>query len=117
MLADVEHDVGQQRPDDSARTLRNRVRADLSQREARAEATTEEPIRERHHRVEVRAGHRAEHEDQHGETERRGRAVLQQLQARLAGRELLRGNARADDDRNEQAGAEELGEQPPRKGR
>jgi hypothetical protein len=25
---------------------------------------------------------------------------------------LLRGNARADDDRDEQAGAEELGEQP-----
>jgi len=65
----------------------------------------------------VRAGHRAEHEDQYGEAERRGRAVLQQLQAGLARRELLSGNARADDDCDEQTGAEEFGEQSPRKDR
>ena len=107
VLADIEHDIGQYRPEDSAGTLRDRVRANLRQRETCAEAATENPVRERDQRVEVRAGHRAEHEDEYREAERRGRAVLQQLQAGLARRELLSGNARADDDGDEQTGSQE----------
>ena len=82
VLPDVEHDVGQQRPADPAGALRERVRADLGQGEPGSGAAAEEPVRERDDRVEVRAGHRAEHEDQHRQPEHGGGAVLQQLQAR-----------------------------------
>ena len=87
--------------------------ANLGQREADAASAAEEPVRERDDRVEVPPRHRAEHEDQHRQTERGGGAVLQQLQPHVVRGQLLRGDSRADHDGDQQAGAQELGEQPP----
>ena len=52
-----------------------------------------------------------------GEPEDGRRAVLQQLQADVVRRQPLRRDARPDDDGDEQAGAEELGEEAARQGR
>ena len=80
--------------------------------DARACATAQQPIRCRDDRVEVRAGDRPEQQDQHGQAEHRGGGVLQQLQPDIVRGELLCGNTGADDDRDQQGGAGELGEQP-----
>jgi hypothetical protein len=58
----------------------------------------------------VGSGDRAEHEDEHREAEGGGGAVFQQLQPGIVGRELLGSDAGADDDGDQQSGAEELGE-------
>ena len=60
----------------------------------------------------MRAGYRPEQQDQDGQTEHGGGGVLQQLQADVVRRELLGRDAGADDDRDQQGGAGELGEQP-----
>jgi hypothetical protein len=60
----------------------------------------------------VRSGDRAQHEDQSRQAERGGGAVFQQLQSDVIGGELLGGDPGADYDRDQQSGAEELGEQP-----
>jgi hypothetical protein len=62
----------------------------------------------------VRSRDGAEQQDQHRQPEHGRGAVLQQLQAHVVGGKLLGGDARADHDGDEQTGAEELGEQPPR---
>ena len=64
---------------------------------------------DRDDRVEVRARHRPEHEDQDGQPEDGGGGVLQQLQTDVVGRQLLGRDPGTDDDRHEQPGAEELG--------
>ena len=46
----------------------------------------------------MRPGHRPEHQDQHGQAEDGGRAVLQQLQTDVIGGELLGCDARAHHD-------------------
>ena len=108
----VEHDVGQDCADDAAEGLSDGVGGDVAGTDTGTGAPSEQPVRCRHNRVEVRAGDRPEQQDQHGQAEHRGGGVLQELQSDVVRRELLCGNAGADDDRDEQRGAGELGEQP-----
>ena len=63
----------------------------------------------RDERVEVRAGDGAEREDQRDEPGAGRDRVLEQLQADVVRREPLRGDARTDDDRDEERGADCLG--------
>jgi len=81
----VEHDVGQDRAEDAADDLGNRVGGDVAATDTRACASAQQPIRCRDNRVEVRAGDRPEHQDQHGQAERRGGGVLHQLQSDVIG--------------------------------
>ncbi len=67
---------------------------------------------EGHHRVEVAAGDRAEHQDDREQPGRGRRRVLQQLQPGLARRQPLRGDARADHHSGQGRAAQELGGQP-----
>ena len=64
------------------------------------------------HGVEVRAGDRPEQQDQHRQAQERRGGVLEQLQADVAGREALSCDAGADDDGDEQGGADQLCGQP-----
>ena len=73
--------------------------------------TPEQPVCCGHDRVEVRAGDRPEQQDQNGQAQHGGGGVLQELQSDVVRGELLRGDAGADDDRDEQCGAGELGQQ------
>ena len=66
----------------------------------------EDAVGERDDRVEVGAGHGAEGEDQRDEAAGGGGRVLQQLQTDVVGREPLGGDARADDDGDEEGGAD-----------
>ena len=95
----VEHQVGDDRADARADDLRDDVDA---QRRAVVDPT-EEPVGERDDRVEVRARDRAEREDQRDEPGAGRDRVLEQLQPDVARRQPLRGDARADDDRDEEA--------------
>ena len=65
--------------------LGNDVGPHIGQGDARPGTSAEGPVRDRHDRVEVRSGHRAEHQDQHREPEHGGCAVLQQLDADIVG--------------------------------
>ena len=68
----------------------------------------EQPVGQRHDRVEVRARHRTEREDQSDQA-RAGRGrVLQQLQPDVVRRQPLRVDARPDDDRDEERRADRL---------
>ena len=102
-----EHQVRQDRADDAAGHLRGQVGRGVAPAQP-----AERRIRERHHRVEMGAGHRPEHQDDGEQPRRRRRRVLQQLQARGARGQALRGDPRADHDRGQEAAAEELGSQP-----
>ena len=73
----------------------------------------ERGVDERHHRVEVAARHRAEHQDDREQPGRGRRRVLQQLQPGLTRRQALRGDARADHHRGQERAAQQLGHQPP----
>ncbi|GAB3148176.1 hypothetical protein GCM10027058_08360 [Microbacterium neimengense] len=57
----------------------------------------------------MRSRHRAEHEDQHRQAERRGQTVLEKLQPHIIRGETLRSDTRPDHDRDEQARSDELG--------
>ena len=107
----VEHDVGQDRADDAADDLGDRVGGDVADTDTRARPPAQQPIRCRHHRVEVRAGDRPEQQDQHRQAEHRGGGVLQELQSDVIRGELLCGNPGPDDHGDQQGGASELGEQ------
>ena len=84
--------------------------------EAGAGAAAQQPVRRRDDRVEVRAGDRAEQQDQHRQPEHGGGRVLQQLQPDIVRGELLGGDPGADHGGDQQRGADELGQQPPRSG-
>ena len=62
----------------------------------------------------MRPGYRAEQQDQHRQPEHGGGRVLQQLQPDIVGGQLLGGDPGADDHGDQQRGAGELGQQPPR---
>ena len=61
-------------------------------------------------------GDRSEQQDQHGEPERGGDRILQQLQPNIVRRQLSRGDAGTDYHGDEKAGADKLGQQPSGKG-
>ena len=92
------------------------VGADLAAGQAGAGPSAEQPVGGGDDRVEVGAGDRPEQQDEHGQPEHRRGGVLQQLQPDVVGREPLGGDAGADDDGDEQPGAEYLGDQPPSEG-
>jgi hypothetical protein len=98
-----EHQVGGYRAGDAAGHLRGQVGGGVAPRQP-----AERRVGERDDRVEVRAGHRPEHQDDREQPGRGRRRVLQQLQAGVPGRQPLGGDARADDDRAEERAAEEL---------
>ena len=77
---DLEHQVGEHGPGDGADDLCDGVGADVAAGEPGAGAAAEQPVGSRDDRVEVGAGDRAEHQDQHGQSEEGGGGVLQQLQ-------------------------------------
>ncbi|BAS10329.1 hypothetical protein AHiyo4_37510 [Arthrobacter sp. Hiyo4] len=58
----------------------------------------------------MRTADGSEYEDQYGQTQHCGGAVLEQLQADVVRRELLCRDPGADDDGYEQASAEEFGD-------
>ena len=68
-------------------------------------------VDQRDDRVEVSAGDRAEDEDEGEEARGRRGRVLEELQAGVAGRELRRGDPRADHRGGQESRAEELGEE------
>jgi len=106
-----EHEVGQDRPGDGAGGLRGGVPGQVPTGQAGAGAAAEEPVRGRDDRVEVRAGHRSEDQDQDAQGERGRDRVLQQLHADVARGQPGGHDPGADDGGDEQCGAEELGEE------
>jgi hypothetical protein len=75
-----EHQVRQNGTSHRPDHLRDRIRADLAQRDSVPGTTSQEPVGQRDDRVEVRPRHRTEQQDQHGQAKKRRGAVLQQLQ-------------------------------------
>ena len=100
-----EHQVGDDRSPDAAGHLGGQVSAGIAPAQP-----AEGGVDERHHRVEVRPRHRPEHQDDGEEPGRGRRRVLEQLESDVAGRELLRGDARADDDGGQEGAPEQLGD-------
>jgi hypothetical protein len=100
-----EHDVGSDGADHAADDLGSRVVAGVAPGDA-AEARVDQ----RDDRVEVRARDGPEHEDDREQARGGGSGVLQQLEADVAGRELLGRDARADDDRRQERRPEKLGQ-------
>ena len=109
---EVEHEVGDHRADAGADDLGGDVGDELARGEA-----AEEAVGEGDDGVEVGARHRPEGEDERDEPAGGGGRVLEQLQADVVGREPLGEDARADDDGDEQAGADRLGGEPAAEGR
>ena len=91
-------------PDARPGDLRGDVGGELPRREP-----AEDAVGERHDRVEVSAGDRAEREDERDESRRGGGGVLEQLQSDVVGREALREDPRPDDDGGEERGADAFG--------
>ena len=69
----------------------------------------EQAVGHRDDRVEVRARHRAEREDQRDEPGAGRDRVLEQLEPDVVRRQALRVDPRADDDRDQERGADDLG--------
>ena len=109
---EVEHQVGDDRAGAGAGDLRRDVGEQLAGGQA-----AEDAVGEGDDRVEVGAGHRPEREDQRDEAAGGRGGVLEQLQPDVVGREALGEDARADDDRDEQRGADGLGGDLPAEGR
>jgi len=105
-----EHQVREHRPADPAGDLGGKVERDRARVRRAVAAASEEVVGEGDHGVEVRAGQGREDQDDDGEAERGGGGVLQQLQPGVGGREALGHDPGADDEGDEQPGAEELGE-------
>lgn len=101
-----EHDA-----DDGAHALRRDVRRRVSRSKPAVS-----PFRARDRRIEVRAGHWAECQDQGDERGRRRHRVRQQRQCDVPTGERLRHDARADDCGEEQRGSDRLGRQPAAQG-
>ncbi len=81
-------------------------------RNVRAPHAAERPEGRRDRRVEVRAGHGADEQDDHRQSGGGGQRVLQQLESDLPGGQLFGGDAGPDDDGDEQSGAERFGGEP-----
>ena len=107
-----EHQVGQDRPGHRPGDLSGQVRRDEPSGDAVSGPPAEPPVGHRHHRVEVRAGDRAEDEDEHGQGEHGGDRVFEQLQPDVPGRQAGGHDAGPDDRGDQQCRAEELGQQP-----
>ena len=107
----VEHDVRQHRAGDTAQGLRHRVGPDIATREPSACTPAQPPVRGRHDRVEVRPRRWSEQQDEHGQPEHGRGRVVEQLQPDVVGGQVGRGDARADDHRDQQRGPDRLGEQ------
>ena len=101
---EVEHEVRDHRADARAGDLGDDVDAGVAGRSA-----AEDAVGERDDRVEVGARDRAEGEDQRDEPGAGRDRVLEQLEPDVVGRQALGGDARADDDRDEERGADGLG--------
>ncbi len=108
--ANLKHGVRDDAATDRTDRLRDHVDAHFGQGQARAAAVPQDPVHERDDGVEVRPADGPEYEDQYGQAQNGCGAVLQQLQANVGGRKLLRHDPRAHDDHHEQAGAEEFGD-------
>jgi hypothetical protein len=98
-----EHQVRQHRPGGAPGHLRRKVGRGVPPGHP-----AEEGIDERHHRVEVAAGNRAEHQNDREQPGRRRRRVFQQLQPGLARRQPLRGDPGSDHHRGQERTAEKL---------
>ncbi len=92
---------------DSRSQLRRDVHRELSTCQPARRAATQPPVGQGHDGVEVRPGHRGEDQDEHRQPTGRRQRVLQQAHAVVRG-QVLRGDARAHDDSDEQAGTDEL---------
>ena len=106
-----EHDVGHDGPADAAGDLGRKVAGGVAPAQP-----AEGGVDEGHHRVEVGAGHRAEHQDDGVQPGAGGRGVVEQLEAGVSRGELLGGDTRADHDGGEEGAPEELGGDPPPQG-
>ena len=93
-------------PADAAGHLGGQIRAGVAPAQP-----AEGGVDEGDHRVEMRPRDRAEHQDDGVEPGGGGRRVLEQLEPDVARRELLGGDARADDDGGQEGAAEQLGDQ------
>ena len=96
------HEVRRDGADHTAGELRGQVDQNLAGGHA-----SEDAVGERHRRVEMRPRHRTERQDQRHQTGTGDERVLQQFQADVV-RQPLRSDARADDNRDETSGTEEL---------
>ena len=109
----VEHHVGQHRAADATDALRHGVEPERRRGNAGASASAQQPISRRHRGIEVCAGDRSEHQDQNRQSEHGGGRILEQLQSDVVRRKLRRCDAGSYNDRNQEGGANELGEQRP----
>ena len=100
-------------PADATDALRHGVEPERRRGDAGAGASAQQPISRRHRGIEVCAGDRSEHQDQNGQSEHRGGRILEQLQSDVVRRKLRRCDAGSYNDRNQEGGANELGEQRP----
>ena len=103
----AEHAVGQDGAAAAAGDLCRDVRHDVAGADP-----PEGAVGERHDGIEMGTGDGAEGQDDGDEAHRRGRRILKQLEADVAGRQALRRDPGPDHDRGEERGAEELGERP-----
>ena len=97
---------------DRARHASDDLRRDVCECVAPPQAP-EAGVDERDDGIEVRAGNRAEHEDEREEANRGRRSVLEQLQADVIWRQFRGGDPRADHRGREEGRTEKLGEETP----
>ena len=107
-----EHHVGHYGSADAARHLDGQVGGGLSPRQ-----TAESGIDEGDHRVVMATRDRPEHQDDGEEPGGGGRGVLEELQAGVSRRQILCGDARADDNRGEERAPQQFGQEPAPQGR
>ena len=103
-----EHRIGEDRSADAPDRLEGKVGRSVLPFEP-----AEAGIDEGDDRVEVAPRDRAEHQDDGEEPRRCRRCILEELEPDVARGEVLRGDARADDDGGQEGAAQELGEQAP----
>ncbi len=99
-----EHQVGGNRAGNASDNLGGQVGRRVTPGHA-----AEGCIDERHDWVEMTARDGAEHQDDREQPGCGGGGVLQQLEAGIAGRQALGGDARADHQRGQESAAQELG--------
>ena len=100
---EIEHEVGNYGTQAAADDLRGHVRNELPSGQP-----AQDSVGQAHDRIEMGAGDGAECEDQRDQPRAGGDAVLEQLEADVVRREPLGEDARADDDGDEQCGADGL---------
>src|SRR5215831_6433765 len=105
-----EHGISQRGPGDGPGDLAADDRYGLAQAVAVWSAAAQDPVGGGDDRIEVRAPGLDEHQDQYGQAQRGHQRVDQQPQRAIGGQPGS-GDAGPDDDRDQQAGAGELGQQ------